>query len=251
MRMSILLILCSSLASCAATQTAERPPAGGDASSGGAPARELRRPFVVREADLPEGFPAPGPVGHVLVKRYPAYRLARVRSGVGGIDGGPNAMFRPLYNHIRRGNIPMTVPVELGYSSDVPGVEGLKSPRPPAAESMAFLYGRPVLGRPGTDQEDPRVIVEDVPAMTVLSVGVRGDYTDANFATGLKKLNDWMAANPGRVRVVGSPRYLAYNSPFVLGFLKYGEVQLPVECVSEMAEASCGAAGGPAPGCGP
>ena len=29
-------------------------------------------------------------------------------------------------------------------------------------------------------------------------------------------------------RVVGPPRYLAHNSPFVPGFLKFGEVQLPV-----------------------
>ena len=30
------------------------------------------------------------------------------------------------------------------------------------------------------------------------------------------------------IEVVGPPRYLAYNSPFVPGFLKFGEVQLPV-----------------------
>ena len=31
------------------------------------------------------------------------------------------------------------------------------------------------------------------------------------------------------VHVIGPPRHLAYNSPFVPGFLKIGEVQLPVE----------------------
>ena len=58
---------------------------------------------------------------------------------------------------------------------------------------------------------------------------VRIDEAERNLAAGLEKLEAWMAANPGRLRAVGPPRYLAYNSPFVPGFLKFGEVQLPVE----------------------
>ncbi len=96
---------------------------------------------------------------------------------------------------------------------------------------MAFLYGDPSKGIPGVDPADPRVVVEDVPAMTVLSIGIRGDYTDARFQASLRTLQSWMESNPGRVRPVGPPRYLAYNSPFVMGFLKYGEVQIPVERV--------------------
>jgi hypothetical protein len=65
--------------------------------------------------------------------------------------------------------------------------------------------------------------------MTVLSVGVRGGYAQGNLAAGLEKLEAWLAENPARFRVSGPPRYLAYNSPFVPWFLKFGEVQLPVE----------------------
>ena len=42
------------------------------------------KPWFVSEANLPEGFPAAGPVDEVIVKTYPQHRLARVQS-----DSGP------------------------------------------------------------------------------------------------------------------------------------------------------------------
>lgn len=97
---------------------------------------------------------------------------------------------------------------------------------------MAFLYRQPTLGSTGTDQADPRVVVEDVSAMTVLSVGMRGGYTTIRLAKALRQLDKWMAENPGRVEVEGEPRYLGYNSPMVPSFLRYGEVQLPIRYLS-------------------
>ncbi len=190
----------------------------------------MGKPFLFREADLPKGFPLPASVGEIVIKDYPPYRLARVRSGQNGVEGGPNKMFRPLFNHIKRNEIAMTAPVELGYGGDTPAPNDTRvTPGDQRlAESMAFLYRDPTWGKPGSDEADPRIVVEDVPAMTVLSIGVRGSYTDDRFAAALKKLQEWITANPERVRVVGPPRYLAYNSPFVPGFLRFGEVQLPV-----------------------
>jgi len=189
---------------------------------------EMKRPFMFKEAKLPAGFPAPGPVGEIIVKEYPAYRLARIQRGEGGVQDNPNVMFRPLFNHIKRNDIPMTAPVEMGYPE--------KSEPGAGATSMAFLYGAPSWGTSGADTADQRVVVEDVPAMTVVSIGVRGGYTDANFAKAIGKLKAWVQQRADEVRVSGSPRYLAYNSPFVLGFLKYGEVQLPVETVGSADE---------------
>ena len=184
---------------------------------------EMKRPFMFREAKLPAGFPPPGPVGEIIVKEYPAYRLARIQRGEGGVQGGPNVMFRPLFNHIKRNDIAMTAPVEMGYPEHVEPGEG--------ATSMAFLYGEPTWGTSGADTADQRVVVEDVPAMTVVSIGVRGGYTDANFEKAISKLEAWVQQRGDEVRIVGPPRFLAYNSPFVLGFLKYGEVQVPIEIV--------------------
>lgn len=173
---------------------------------------------MIGEARLPAGFPAPGPVDQVLVKHYPAYRAAKVEASAMG-NGDENRMFMPLFNHIRNADIPMTSPVEMEYAT---------AENPPAKQhalSMAFVYPDPAIGRPGTDGV---VQVADMPEMTVLSIGVRGSYSDEHFRRALEKLMLWLQENSGRYQIAGPPRYLAYNSPFVPWFLKFGEVQIPV-----------------------
>jgi len=135
-------------------------------------------------------------------------------------------MFWPLFNHIKRNDIAMTAPVEIVYPAAVATQPEAVASMGPL--SMAFLYRQPTQGTTGIDQADPDVSVIDVPAMTVLSVGMRGDYTKSRLAKGLGYLDKWMADNPGRVEVVGEPRYLGYNSPMVPSFIRYGEVQLPI-----------------------
>lgn len=185
----------------------------------------MAKPFWIREANLPEGFPPPGPVGEVIIKEYPAYRMARYTAPESQ-PADQNSMFWPLFKHIKRNDIAMTAPVEIGYSAAV-------APRREAAAlvepvSMAFLYRQPTLGMTGADQTDPRVVVEDMPAITVLSVGIRGNYTTNRLAKALRQLDRWLSDNPGRAEVVGEPRYLGYNSPMVPSFIRYGEVQVPV-----------------------
>lgn len=217
----------------ACATSSDRPPgaagvadsASGTAVAAADEAESQPPPLMVSEADLPRGFPKAGPIGTVVIKEYPAYRLARVTSD----RGGPNALFNPLFRHIQRNDIPMTAPVEMTYAT--PDADARRS----GTTSMAFLYQAPDVGRIGPDAADPRVVVEDVPPMMVLSVALRGDYTPANFDRGLTQLETWLAENPGRVRVVGAPRYLAYNSPFVPWFLKVGEVQYPVERLDRVA----------------
>jgi effector-binding domain-containing protein len=177
----------------------------------------VRKPMMLSEAALPEGFPGPGPVGEVIVKTYPAHRLARVRSTGSGNDGS----FMRLFRHIERNEIEMTAPVEMVMGDPGP------NPAPEATESMAFLYGDAGLGEIGPDPADPSVVVEDVPELTVVSLGVRGSYRDQRFAEFVEKLRDWLGSHPEWV-AAGPPRALAYNSPFVPGPLKYAEVQIPV-----------------------
>ena len=179
----------------------------------GAAAEAPPKPMVIAEAKLPEGFPGPGPVGAVIVKEYPAYRLARTRSGAG--DGG---MFMRLFRHIERHDVKMTAPVEMTMPEGEAGGTG---------SAMAFLYGSPEIGTPGPDPADADVVVEDVPPLTVASVGIRGGYGPATFARGEKQVRDWLRDHP-EWEPAGPPRALAYNSPFVPGMLKYAEVQVPV-----------------------
>ena len=148
------------------------------------------------------------------VKTYPAYRAAVIEAEEDGASS--SSLFRPLFNHIKREDIAMTAPVEMTY--DAKGRQ----------DSMAFLYRTPDMGQTGADSEDPRIQVKDIPEMTVVSIGLKGSYTHDTFETARGKLNTWLKENPG-YRPIGEPRYLGYNSPFVPSWMKYGEVQLPIE----------------------
>jgi hypothetical protein len=90
---------------------------------------------------------------------------------------------------------------------------------------MAFLYRST---RQGTAGRQGAVEVADVPAATVASVGVRGSYTDGRMADAVARVDRWLAANADRYERAGDPRYMGYNSPFVLPWMRYGEVQVPV-----------------------
>jgi hypothetical protein len=189
-------------------------------------ANDVARPWMVSEAKLPAGFPAPGPVGEVIIKTYPTHRMARAAPGKGA-DG----MFMKLFRHIERNEISMTAPVVLGWpaenAAEGGGDAAGKQPATQGPESMAFLYGKPTLGAAGADPADPVVLVEDVPETVVVSVGLRGSYDEATMNRGLERLRAWLGEHP-EWTVAGAPRSLAYNSPFVPGFAKYSEVQLPV-----------------------
>jgi hypothetical protein len=171
------------------------------------------KPFLFDEASLPKGFPPPGAVGEVVVKQYPASRVA-VTAGT-----DQDGMFRPLFQHIKRHEIPMSSPVEITWSDEpAPGDQS----RP---VTMAFVYRDPGIGSPGADGA---VRVVDVPPQAYLSVGERGSYDRSHLTDGLRQLRAWLAAHPGRYAVTGPPRYLGYNSPFVPPFMRFGEVQLPI-----------------------
>lgn len=179
----------------------------------------MKKPLLLREANLPARYPPPGPVGQVIVKTYPPTRMAMVKSN--SLDqqpaAGQNQMFRVLFNHIKQEKIAMTAPVVMEY-------EDAGSAYAAQPSMMAFLYADTDIGAPGADQA---VNVVDLPAITVASVGVRGNYNDAHLQEGLRQIQDWLDASDGYT-IAGPPRYLGYNSPFVPWFLRYGEVQVPI-----------------------
>lgn len=193
-----------------------------DASDGGDGSAQPA--WMIREAKLPQGFPPPGPVGQITIKYYPAYRAAFVLRGEGGTS--QNEMFRVLFRHIKKRDIAMTAPVEMTFA-DAPDPGGRES-----MAAMAFMYARPDMGVAGPDEN---VLITDIPAMTVLSIGTRGGYGDKQMTAAFKMLHDHIRQHADRYRVVGAPRFLGYNSPFVPVFLRYGEAQLPVEILEPTA----------------
>ena len=125
-------------------------------------------PFYIPEAKQPEGFPAPGPVNQIVVKSYPLYRSATVKSS----EAGQNRLFGSLFNHIKNNEIAMTAPVEMTFD----GAE---------AESMAFLYANATLGDTGYDGD---VLVADQEATQVVSIAVRGILQSTTFPKVLRQV---------------------------------------------------------------
>lgn len=170
---------------------------------------------------LPEGYPPPTPPGAIEIKRYPLVRRAAI-SGTMMPDWGMNFAFFPLFNHIKRHEIAMTSPVEVNYHGL--GDDGAGRPE---SWTMSFLYRTPELAAAGVDPEDERILVEDVPPVTVAAIGVRGPYRMKLVNRGLARLHDWLAQQ-SEWEEAGEPRALFYNGPESSASNKWGEVQIPI-----------------------
>lgn len=169
----------------------------------------------VVEAPLPDGFPTYTPVGKIEVKQYPAYRKAEASGRVA---------FWTLFEHISSAGISMTAPVEMTYQNEGPPVG--------KERSMAFLYGNKSIGAPG---QKGNVEVVDVPAATVVSLGMRGQRSDGALTQAEQRLRNWLEQNKGQYEQAGPVRVMGYNSPFVPRDRQFFEVQVPVRKLSALA----------------
>jgi len=186
--------------------------------------------WMIDSAARPDGWPELSPVGEVVLREYPTTRAATVEINTNDTDSnhtkdqtGP--MFRTLFNHIKDNNIAMTAPVDMSFSpsSEQQTASGRGMTR------MAFLYRTTSLGEPGVDGQ---VKVQDAPPTIFASTGVRGPYNRKNYEQGLDLVTSWLTSPSQREwSAAGPPRYLGYNGPFTLWFLRYGEVQVPLRRV--------------------
>ena len=154
------------------------------------------------EAAMPPGFPAPGPVGRVVMKRYPGYRAARAEGG---------NTFWTLFRHIKSNNVEMTAPVEMTMDGNM---------RP---KDMAFLYEGPDQGRTGRQGD---VDVLDLEPVMVLSIGMRGHRSSSSLADAKAAIADVLKVDGWEA--TGDYRVLGYNSPMVPANRRFWELQLPV-----------------------
>jgi SOUL heme-binding protein len=165
-----------------------------------------------KEADLPAGFPKPTPVGEIQLKQYPAYRLARTASE-------KNSGFFKLFAHITLNRIEMTAPVEMTYRANDKQV--------PEQFDMAFIYGDTKVGKTGDKLGG--VTVQDIPALTTVSIGLKGDNERVKLAEVERRLERWLAQHETDHERAGNLRVLGYNSPKVSPDSRYYEVELPIK----------------------
>lgn len=148
------------------------------------------------------------PVGTVEVKELPAMRLLEASADKGYYEQG-NDLFMTLFRYIRKHKVAMTVPVESDTNRG----------------SMRFLVPS---DRDASLTNGDGVAVEDRPAQTVVSFGLRGSYREELARQGMSKLEAWLAEHP-EYESAGEPYSVFWNSPFMPGFLKRSEVHWPVK----------------------
>ena len=169
-------------------------------------------------APLPEGFPELTAPNQIEVKQYPSYRAATYETK-GDLSQAANQAFSPLYQHISSNNISMTAPVETLYPAST--LEGSTS----GEAEVSFLYrSREIVPAEIADN----IELKDIPAMTVVSLGLKGAYSYESYQQGLKRLSSWLEKNPDYQRV-GNPRRFFYDGPYVPDGMKRSEIQIPIE----------------------
>jgi DNA gyrase inhibitor GyrI len=177
--------------------------------------------YQASSAPLPAGFPTPTPNGRIEVKNYPAYRAATYRYR-GQLSEAANRSFYTHYQHLSSNDISMTAPVETRYP------DSTRTGATSGEAEVSFLY-RDTDTYPKEVADNIRI--EDVPPMTVVSLGLQGGYDFDSYQQGLTRLNEWLAEHPS-YRAIGSPRRFFYDGPYVPDPLKRSEIEIPVEAVS-------------------
>ena len=149
------------------------------------------------------------PVGEIKVLKLPKRTALEVSTNRSYFSEN-NGLFRKLFKYINQNDIAMTTPVEAVVN---PG-------------KMRFFVGNKDKNKASNNSKDVQVI--ELPEILVVSVGIRGSYTEERYEKGLNKLLAWVSTNPNYERK-GTPYGVYWNGPFVPGFLKRSEVHLPIK----------------------
>ena len=113
----------------------------------------------------------------------------------------------------------MTAPVETRYP-----LSTLESNEKRGEATVSFLYRNTDIY---PQEIADNITVEDIPAMTVVSLGLMGGYSYQSYQQGLEKLQKWLSENPS-YQMVGKPRRLFYDGPYKPDATKRSEIQIPV-----------------------
>jgi hypothetical protein len=115
----------------------------------------------------------------------------------------------------------MTAPVEARYPN-----ASLENPTLQTGETQVYFLYRDRTIQP--EQINADVQVEDIPPMTVVSLGLRGSYDHGLYEQSIEKLQAWLKQHP-EYAIAGQPRRFFYDGPFIPDVLKRNEVQIPIQ----------------------
>ncbi|MBU61373.1 MAG: hypothetical protein CMI26_02580 [Opitutae bacterium] len=148
------------------------------------------------------------PVGEIKVIQLPK-RVALEAHSKESYFNADNGLFRNLFSYINANDISMTTPVEAEIN---PG-------------SMRFFVGKDDQRK--AIKSTSEVVVRTIDPLVVLTIGIRGSYSEDRFHKNHKRLLSWINKNKEYEAV--SEAYAVYwNGPFVPGIFKRSEVHLPI-----------------------
>ena len=147
--------------------------------------------------------------GKIEIKTIPA-SMVMVSESEGNYFGTRNYLFRRLFNYISENNVAMTAPVEARIEN----------------AQMKFYVGTKDKLKELKDRGSVKVVT--IPQRTVVSIGIRGTYTESNFEKAKTQLEQWLRDNTG-YQQAGAAYAVYWDGPFMPWFLKQSEVQIPVQ----------------------
>jgi len=147
--------------------------------------------------------------GKIEIKTIPA-SMVMVSESEGNYFGTRNYLFRRLFNYISENNVAMTTPVEARIEN----------------AQMKFYVGTKDKLKELKDRGSVKVVT--IPQRTVVSIGIRGAYTESNFVKAKTQMEQWLRDNTG-YQQAGAAYAVYWDAPFMPWFLKRSEVHIPVE----------------------
>lgn len=152
-------------------------------------------------------------VGKIEVKRIPE-RKGLIAEGQGHPFKSRNESFRKLFHYIQHNDVAMTVPVEASVRTN----------------TMSFFVGRKDSDK--NLESDKNIQVRKLQPITVLSIGMRGAYTQNHYEEGYRKIQEWLAEN-SEWQSEGESYAVYWSSPMVPWFLKRSEVHQPIRSATD------------------
>ena len=155
-----------------------------------------------------ENYPATA-VGQIEIKKLPASKVMQTARSC-NYTWEANGSFRILFKELQANKLAMTVPVEADRENN----------------SMRFYVAKEEKERISKATQ-AEAEIKSLPERTVLSIGLRGGYSEAQYKKGCGKLSQWFTENP-HWQKNGEPYAVYWNGPFTLPFLKRAEIHQPV-----------------------
>ena len=214
--------------------------------------------------NMPNGFPLVTSINTIETKKYPSYKAISYLYEGENLETAHMLAFKPLLSHFKMQHIDMMAPVETQYLNVVDDFEvvdmsdsyvraedllddmiykkkipsspeeraDLKELKKEQRAKVCFLYPNTTVEVPLDDSLKAlkgKVKVEIFEPRMVVSIGLRGKYTWASYAKGLRRLERWLDLHKEHFeRVEGVPRRLFYNSPMTPSSFKISEIQIPI-----------------------